>query len=156
MASDEAAIEINKISWEYAEKTIHGHVGWVQMATTFSEDLEKAYQNSPSAVLRLNIPYVVSPNASSPNNVIWKFDLGSMTQRRLVNGKDQCTRRIRRIYYEDNSDGGIASDEDRNLVRKEAKRSGARAACETSSISSDSSTYSKDCIRALNDLADKR
>ena len=156
MASDEAAIEINKISWEYAEKTIHGHVGWVQMATKLSEDLEKAYQSSPSAVLRLNIPNVVSPNASSPNDVIWKFDLGSMTQRRLVNGKDQCTRRIRRIYYEDNSDGGIASDEDRNLVRKEAKRSGARAACETSSISSDSSTYSKDCIRALNDLADKR
>ena len=156
MASDEAAIEINKISWEYAEKTIHGHVGWVQMGTTLSEDLENAYQNRPAAVLRQYIANVRSRNASSPNNVIWKFDLGSMTQRRLVNGKDQCTRRIRRIYYEDNSDGGIASDEDRNLVRKEAKRSGARAACETSSISSDSSTYSKDCIRALNDLADKR
>jgi hypothetical protein len=156
MASDEAAIEINKISWEYAEKTIHGHVGWVQMATTFSEDLEKTYQSNPSAVLRMKIPNVVSPNASSPNGVIWKFDLGSMTQRRLLNGRDQCTRRIRRIYYEDNSDGGIASDEDRNLVRKEEKRSGARAACEAIASSSDSSAYSKDCIRALNDSADQQ
>ena len=64
------------------------HVRWVQMAKTFSEDLEKAYQNSPSAVLRRNIPNVVSPDAGNPNNVVWKFDLGSMTQRRLVDGKD--------------------------------------------------------------------
>ena len=104
MASDEAAIEKNTISWECVEKTIHNHDGWVQMPPALSEELKNAYASYPSGVIRIK----------GPNDVVWKFDLGSMTQRRLLDGTDQCTRRIRRIHTEDNHESGNSSSTDLN------------------------------------------
>ena len=35
------------------------------------------------------------------DGVIWKFDLIEMTQRRIKDGNDECTRHIRRIFVRD-------------------------------------------------------
>jgi hypothetical protein len=77
-------------SWEYEEKTIHQHYGWVPMDTDLSDQLEEAFAIDPNSVLR--IP------STDDDSIVWKIDLGQMTQRRLFNGIDQCERRIRRIY----------------------------------------------------------
>ena len=76
----------------------------MQMPPSLSEELENAYASNPSAVIRIK----------GPNDVVWKFDLGSMTQRRLLDGIDQCTRRIRRIHTEDNHESGNSSNQDLN------------------------------------------
>ena len=40
-------------------------------------------------------------------DIVWKIDLGQKTHRRLVNGNDQCTRRIRRIYWSKDAVGSV-------------------------------------------------
>ena len=37
------------------------------------------------------------PDNEDPS-LVWKLDLGKKTQRRLVNGQDNCSRRVRRIF----------------------------------------------------------
>ena len=74
------------------KKTIHGHFGWVPMPPDLSDQLEEAYTCQPTSVVRY-------PDHEDPD-IVWKIDLGKKTQRRSLNGKDNCTRRIRRIYWE--------------------------------------------------------
>ena len=76
--------------WEYEEKTIHGHLGWVPMSPDLSDQLEELYAIQPCAVIRIQ--------KSEDPSVVWKIDIGKKTQRRLVDGKDNCKRRIRRIF----------------------------------------------------------
>ena len=76
--------------WEYEERTIHRHLGWVPMSQCLSDQLEEAYAIQPDTVIRIQ-------NNEDPS-VVWKIDLGEKTQRRLVNGQDNCSRRIRRIF----------------------------------------------------------
>ena len=76
--------------WEYEEKTIHGHLGWVPMSPDFPDQLEALYAIQPGAVIRIQ--------KSEDPSVVWKIDIGKKTQRRLVDGKDNCKRRIRRIF----------------------------------------------------------
>ena len=85
-----------KPSWEYEEKTIHGHWGWVPMAQQISDLLEDSYYKDPGAIVRLA--------NEDDSDIVWKLDLGAMTQRRLRDGLDNCTRRIRRIFVEKDSD----------------------------------------------------
>ena len=80
--------------WEYAETTICGHCGWVPMDQELSATLEHAYSADPVGIIRV----------CGVRPLVWKFDLGKMTQRRLNDGIDMCTRMIRRIHIEDNSD----------------------------------------------------
>ena len=111
MGSDEAQMATKlKVIWEYAEKTIHGHEGWVPMKSRLSEELETAYKGNPLAVIRVPTPLDDGPNSSGLTYIVWKIDIGNMSQRRLVNGKDKCGRKIRRIFAlgsdsDDDSDG---------------------------------------------------
>ena len=76
--------------WEYEERTIRRHVGWVPMSQCLSDQLEEAYAIQQDTVIR------IQDNEDPP--LVWKLDLGKKTQRRLVNGQDNCSRRIRRIF----------------------------------------------------------
>ena len=60
------------------------------MSQCLSDQLEEAYAIQPDTVIRIQ-------NNEDPS-VVWKIDLGKKTQRRLVNGQDNCSRRIRRIF----------------------------------------------------------
>ena len=85
-----------KPSWEYQEITLHRHLGWVPMAQHMSDLLEDSYCKDPCAIVRI-------PNEDDAE-IVWKLDLGKMTQRRLREGLDNCTRRIRRIFVEKDGD----------------------------------------------------
>ena len=85
------------VSWEYEEKTIHSHYGWVAMAPEYSSLLEETYAITPTSVMRILNP--------EDKRIVWKIDLGKKTQRRLVNNIDQCERRIRHIYLSKDDDG---------------------------------------------------
>ena len=78
------------VVWEFEEKTKTGWVGWAAMDADLSAALEAAYLNNPHAIFRVE--------KSKNPFIVWKFDLGKKTQRRLVEGVDDCSRRVRRIY----------------------------------------------------------
>ena len=98
---DTAASSVLVVSWEYEEKTIHSHYGWVPMAPEYSAQLEEAYAIDPTSVFRIPSP--------EDDRLVWEIDLGKKTQRRLVTGNDQCARRIRRTYW---SKDAVGSDDD--------------------------------------------
>ena len=54
--------------WEYEERTIHRHLGWVPMSQCLSDQLEEAYAIQPDTVIRIQ-------NNEDPS-VVWKIDLG--------------------------------------------------------------------------------
>ena len=60
------------------------------MSQCLSDQLEEAYALQQDTVVRI-------PDNEDPS-LVWKLDLGKKTQRRLVNGQDNCSRRIRRIF----------------------------------------------------------
>ena len=77
-------------AWEFEERTKTGWVGWVAMDAALTSQLEAAYLDNPHAILRVE-------RGKNPS-IVWKIDLGKKTQRRLVEGVDDCSRRVRRIY----------------------------------------------------------
>ena len=79
-----------KVRWEYAEKGRWGKPGWFEMHADLAEQLEGVFADRDPTWLRI-----------PRDDVIWKFDLVGMTQRRIKNGNDECTRRIRRIFVRD-------------------------------------------------------
>ena len=99
---DTAASSVLVVSWEYEEKTIHSHYGWVPMAPEYSAQLEEAYAIDPTSVFRIPSP--------EDDRLVWEIDLGKKTQRRLFNNIDQCARRIRRIYSSKDDAGSDGRD----------------------------------------------
>ena len=78
------------VVWEFQEQTKTGRVGWAAMDAALTSQLEAAYLDNPHAILRVE-------RGKNPS-IVWKIDLGKKTQRRLVEGVDDCSRRVRRIY----------------------------------------------------------
>ena len=78
------------VVWEFEERTKTGWVGWAAMDAALSAELEAEYLKDPHAILRIE--------RSTTPFIVWKIDLGKKTQRRLVEGVDDCSRRVRRIY----------------------------------------------------------
>ena len=80
-----------QVRWEYADKS-KGKQGWFKMYDRIAKQLEKLLTDNADAEkdskLRLR----------DEDNVVWKFCLREMTQRRLIDGNDECKRRIRRIF----------------------------------------------------------
>ena len=58
-------------AWEYEERTIHGHFGWVPMAPDFSDQLEELYAIQPCDVIRIQ--------KSEDPSVVWEIDIGKRT-----------------------------------------------------------------------------
>ena len=54
--------------WEYEERTIHRHFGWVPMSQDLSDQLEEAYAIQPGTVIRIQ--------SNEDPSVVWKIDLG--------------------------------------------------------------------------------
>ena len=72
------------------------------MASDFSAQLDQAYANDSTSVVRIL--------CNEDPSIVWKIDLGKKTQRRLVEGKDNCSRRIRRIYSSKDDAGSDGLD----------------------------------------------
>ena len=60
------------------------------MSQCLSDQLEEEYAIQQDTVIRIQ--------DNEDPSVVWKLDLGKKTQRRLLDGKDNCSRRIRRIF----------------------------------------------------------
>ena len=91
---NDVAPEGYKVRWEYAE---YGNRwdkrGWFEMHAEVAKQLEGVFADYEPTWLRI----------TRDDDIIWKFDLVGMTQRRIKDGKDECTRRIRRIFVRDDS-----------------------------------------------------
>ena len=77
-------------AWEYEEKGYNGTRGWFPMHNWIAIQLETHFINGrgqEETIIRF----------PDTQGVVWKFDLMMMTQRRIRDGQDECTRRIRRI-----------------------------------------------------------
>ena len=77
-------------AWEYEEKGFNGTRGWFPMHNWIAIQLETLFINGrgqEETIIRF----------TDTQGVVWKFDLMMMTQRRIRDGQDECTRRIRRI-----------------------------------------------------------
>ena len=84
----------SKVIWEYAEYGSRlATRGWFEMHAEVAKQLEEVFADYEPTWLRI----------TRDDDNIWKFDLVGMTQRRIKDGKDECTRRIRRIFVRDDS-----------------------------------------------------
>ena len=85
-----ALIEGYTPAWEYEETNFGGTRGWFPMYDWIGEKLETLFNNGPPPdenIIRF----------TDELGVVWKFDLKTMTQRRIRDNRDECTRSIRRI-----------------------------------------------------------
>jgi len=77
-------------AWEYEEKGFNRTRGWFPMHNWIAKQLETLFINGSGqeeTIIRF----------TDAQGVVWKFDLVMMTQRRIRDGQDECTRKIRRI-----------------------------------------------------------
>ena len=77
--------------WEYSERTWQGNQAWVLMDPDCSAKLEEAFVKDQKSI-------VVFPIPDEEDNVVREINLGNLTQRRLRDGENECTKWIRRIY----------------------------------------------------------
>ena len=80
------------------------------MAEWLSDQLEEAYAIQQDMKTKTRHPdrgFVIRAPDNKDPSLVWKLDIGKKTQRRLVNGQEQSSRRIRRIFLSIDTVGSL-------------------------------------------------